>query len=166
MQATYQEMWLLLEANLYFLISNRLIPNLNIKTADLGAFKLNKFLNDMTLYGADKEGLNIPTLIVKIILMVSEKKENDVIDQLEALEKYRSHHSKGQGAYRTNQFIKVLQQLPITSFHAKRFEIATKKYADNIKKVPVNVFEDGFKLEIVPYDIVRELMLPILVKNK
>lgn len=69
-------------------------------------------------------------------------------------------------SFGTNQFIKVLQQLPITSFHAKRFENATQKYADNIQKVPVNVFEDGFKLEIVPYDIVRELMLPILVKNK
>ena len=166
LKETYQEMWLLLEAYLYFLISNRLIPNVDIKTADLGTFRLQKFLNDMTLYGNDKEGLNIPTLIVKIILMVSEKKENDVIDKLEALEKYRSRHIKGQGSYRTNQFIKVLAQLPITSFNAKRFENATKKYADNIKKVPVNVFEDGFKLEIVPYDIVREWMLTILVKNK
>ena len=167
LEATYQEMWLLIEAYLYFLIVNDFVPNVNIKTADLGAFKLQKFLNDMTLYGADKAGLNIPTLIVKVLLMLSEKKYDRIIDYMEPLVKYRTRHvSKEGGSYRSNEFIKVLEQLTLTSFHSKRFELATQKHIDNIKTVAIDIFNDGFKLEMVPFESVWTLVLVVLAKNK
>ena len=167
LQETYQEMWLLIEAYLYFLIVNDFVPNVDVKKADLGAFKLQKFLNDMTLYGADKAGLNIPTLIVKVLLMLSEKKYDRIIDYMEPLVKYRTRHvSKEGGSYRSNEFIKVLEQLTVTSFHHKRFELATQRHINNIKTVPVNIFNDGFKLEMVPFENVWELLLVVLAKNK
>ena len=167
LKETYQEMWLLIEAYLYFLIANDFVPNINVKTADLGAFKLQKFLNDMTLYGVDKAGLNVPTLIVKVILMLSEKKHGRIIDYMEPLVKYRTRHvSKEGGSYRSNEFIKVLEQLTVTSFHPKRFELATQQHIDNIKTVPIDIFNDGFKLEMVPFENVWELLLVVLAKNK
>ena len=166
LQQTYQETWLLIEANLYFLISNGHIAPLSIETANLGNFKLRKFLNGMDTYSKDKQGLNIPTLILKIILLLSEKREDEINDYLEALVKYRQRYvSPNSSAYRSNEFIKVLEQLPKTNFNAKRFEAATKQYIKNIKLVPVNVFEDGFRLEMVPYDDIWELVLPVMASK-
>ncbi|MBL7814181.1 MAG: hypothetical protein JNL70_04170 [Saprospiraceae bacterium] len=163
LQETYQEMWLLIEAYLYFLIANGLIPLLSTTTADLGKFRLQKFLNEMDMYTNDKAGLNIPTLIVQIILLVSEGKYDLIHDYLERLVKYRQRHvSKQSSAYRSNEFIKVLEKLPIVSFHAKRFEAETHRYIKNIKTVEVNVFEDGFRLEMVPYDVVWEHLIDVL----
>ena len=167
LQQTYQEMWLLIEAYLYFLIANGHIAPLSIATADLGEFKISKFLNKMDLYGKDKDGLNIPTLIAKIILLLSEKRTDEIADYLEALNKYRQRHvDPTAAAYRSNEFMKVLEQLTKTNFNAKDFEAATKGYIKNIKAVPVNVFEDGFRLEMVPYDIVWELILSIMAEKK
>ena len=167
LQQTYQEMWLLIEAYLYFLIANGHIAPLSIATADLGEFKISKFLNKMDLYGKDKEGLNIPTLIAKIILLLSEKRTDEINDYLEALNKYRQRYvGQNSAAYRSNEFMKVLEQLTKTNFNAKDFEAATKGYIKNIKAVLVNVFEDGFRLEMVPYDIIWELILPIMAKKK
>lgn len=166
LQQTYQETWLLIEANLYFLIANGHIAPLSIETANLGNFKLRKFLNGMDTYSKDKQGLNIPTLILKIILLLSEKREDEINDYLEALVKYRQRYvSPNSSAYRSNEFIKVLEQLPKTNFNAKRFENATKRYIKNIRLVPVNVFEDGFRLEMVPYDIIWELALPVMASK-
>jgi tetratricopeptide (TPR) repeat protein len=167
MQEIYREIWLLIEAYLYFLISNDFVPSLSIKTANLGKFKLNKFLNEVEIFTHDKSGSNIPTLIVQIILLVSEGKEDRIYDYLERLMKYRQRYvSQHSASYRSNEFIKVLEKLPAVNFNAKRFETATKGYIDNIKAVPVNVFEDGFRLEMVPYDIVWGLMLGIMGKKK
>lgn len=167
LQQSYQETWLLIEAYLYFLISNGYAPPLTIKTANLGKFKLTKFLNDVELFTHDKEGLNIPTLIVKIILLVSEGQQDKISDYLEALVKHRQRYVKKESAaYRSNEFIKVLETLPLVHYHAKRFEAATKKFVDNIKTVAVNVFEDGFRLEVMPYDIAWEMMIPILAQKQ
>jgi tetratricopeptide (TPR) repeat protein len=166
-QEIYKEIWLLIEAYLYFLISNGFVPPLSIKTADLGKFKLSKFLNEVEIFTNDKAGSNIPTLIVQIILLVSEGKQDSIYDYLERLMKYRQRYvSQHSASYRSNEFIKVIEKLPIVNFHPKRFETATKGYIDNIKAVPVNVFEDGFRLEMVPYDIVWDLMLGIMGKKK
>lgn len=166
LQQTYQEMWLLIEAYLYFLISRGFVAPLSIKTADLGKFKLQKFLNEVEIFTHDKAGLNIPTLIVQIILLVSEGQHDLIHDYLERLIKYRQRYvSKNSSSYRSNEFIKVLEKLPLVHFHAKRFESETKDYITNIKSVKVNVFEDGFRLEMVPYDIVWELMLEVLSKR-
>ena len=141
LQQTYQEMWLLIEAYLYFLIANGHIAPLSTTTADLGEFKISKFLNKMDLYGKDKEGLNIPTLIIKIILLLSEKRTDEIIDYLEALNKYRVRHvDPTAAAYRSHEFMKVLEQLPKTNFNATLFEAKTMEFIENIKAVPVNVF--------------------------
>jgi hypothetical protein len=167
LEQTYQETWLLMEAYLYFLIANDFIPPLSINTADLGRFKLIKFLQNVDIFSHDKKGLNIPTLIVQIILMVSEGKHDQIDDYLEALVKYRQRHvSKTSSSYRSNEFIKVLEKLPLVNFNAKRFESETRGYVQNIKSVKVNVFEDGFRLEMVPYDIVWELMLVVLYSQQ
>lgn len=166
LQQTYQEMWLLIEAYLYFLISSGFIPPLSIKTANLGKFKLSRFLSDIEIFSQDKAGLNIPTLIVQIVLLVSEGKYDLIDDYLERLVKYRQRYvSKHSSSYRSNEFIKVLEKLPLIHFHPKRFAAETKEYIENIKTVAVNVFEDGFRLEMVPYDIVWELMLLVMEKT-
>lgn len=166
LQKTYKETWLLIEAYLYFLIVEGFVAPLSIKTANLGKFKLSRFLSDVEIFSQDKAGLNIPTLIVQIVLLVSEGKYDLIDDYLERLVKYRQRYvSKHSSSYRSNEFIKVLEKLPLIHFHPKRFAAETKEYIENIKTVAVNVFEDGFRLEMVPYDIVWELMLLVMEKT-
>lgn len=166
LQRSYKEFWLIIEAYLYFLISKGFISPLSIDKTNLGKFKLSKFLNEIEVFTHDKAGLNISILIVQIVLLVADKKFDLVHDYLERIVKYRQRHvSKYSATYRSNEFIKVLEKLPLVHFHPKRFRKESQKYIDNIKAVEVNVFEDGFRLEMIPYDIVWELMIDVMERK-
>ncbi len=148
------EIWLLFEVYLNFVISLNKIPNLDKK--QLTPFSLGSFLNKIPTFENDKRGMNISVLIAKICLILARKDYEKLKKYTEGIEKYlvRNVPKRDNTSYRTNLFIKALLEIPKASYNRITLMRRLEKTMTDLSKVSTNIVETGYKIEIIPYEII------------
>lgn len=149
--SSISEMWKIYEAYVHYLI---LIEKIIPKNTDkrFSQFRLNRFLNDTPTYSKDKRGMNIPILIVQILLLIYKKKLNAIADKMEAIEKYCTRYLRQDDMFRSNCIIKMLVQIPAARFHQAAVERKVQHYLEKLREVPLNISNQAFEIEIIPYE--------------
>jgi hypothetical protein len=147
------EIWHLYKAYLFFLVSIGEIRGATLKSEEFVDFKLNKFLNDVTIFGRDSEGMKISVLIIDVALNLVEEKFGKMIDTSEALAKYRQRHlSKTHALYRHNIMIKMIGMIPRSGFIQSKLKRITEVPFRNMKKIPMQTDGQSFQSEIIPLE--------------
>jgi hypothetical protein len=147
------EIWYLYKAYLFFLISIGQIKSGTLKSEEFVDFKLNKFLNDVSIFGRDSEGMKISVLIIEIALNLVEEKFGKMIDTSEALTKYRQRHvAKSHFLYRHNIMIKMIGLIPRSGFTKSILKRITEVPLRAMKKVPMQTDGQSFQSEIIPLE--------------
>ncbi len=121
--------------------------------------KMGKFLNSVPTFSKDKRGLNIPILVIQIVFMIVKKDYDSAIDRIEAIEKYCTRYVRKEDNFRSNCFIKMLLQIPISNFHKAGVQRRTMKYYTQLKSVPLKVANQAHEIEIVPYEDLWEVIM-------
>lgn len=153
------EKWQINRAYLYFLeIANLL----ELKPSRPQAFCPKQFIKDLPLYCKDKRGMNVPILIISILILLAERRYNELIDRMEALEKYRGRYLRTEDAYRSNCFIKMLTSIPEANFHPKAVQRKAAKYRKCLERTPLPISNQAFDLEIIPYEDLWEMAQKLL----
>ncbi|MCB0524178.1 MAG: hypothetical protein KDC86_06625 [Saprospiraceae bacterium] len=153
------EMWKIYEAYAQFLIAlDKIQPPKNYSTK----FRVNKFLNEIPTYSKDKQGMNIPILIIQILFSIMEKNVDQTIDRIEAIEKYCSRYLKQNETFRSSCFIKALLQIPAASFHPEIVLQKAQKYIDMLETQPLEVAYQTHEIEIIPYEHLWDLAMESL----
>ena len=157
------EIWLLYEAYLFFIIKIGKMPNLTLGESIFKNFKLTKFLNDVSQFSSDKKGMNIPTLIIQYALQITEKKRDQLVDRLEAMEQYVKRHVKSDDAvYRSHCFLKLLLNLSKFNYSKKLIAPKAKELLAEIEASPIDIMEQGDRIEIMPFECLWIEMQPFL----
>jgi hypothetical protein len=156
----HSEIWQLFGAYLHFLaVSGKLSPTITQKSK----FKSAKFINEIPTFSTDKEGMNVPSLIIQIAILIAEKKTSSIPDRLEALNKYwRRHIRKTDTSYRSHCFIKMLQELPKGNYKRVSVEARTKTMLRELTAVPFNVVAQDFKREVIPLEDLWAILLSLM----
>ena len=159
-----REIWRIYEAYLHYLINT---SHINSAADDkrFNRFRLGKFLNDTPIFSKDKRGMNIPILVIQILFMILQKKYDQAINRIDSIEKYCSRYLKKDDTYRSNNFIKLLLQIPASGFHRAAVERNAKRYLDNLQAVPAAKVNQTYEIEIVPYEDLWEIALESLQYN-
>ncbi len=146
-----KEFWNIYEAFLSFLY---LIGEFRGKIAKstFENFRYAKFLNNTPIFSNDKRGMNIPILIAQTILLIARHEYVVAADKIASLQRYTSRYLTQNDAFRSNCFIKMLVQIPISNFHKVAVERKAKKYVDKLRSVPLEVAEQAREVEIIPYE--------------
>lgn len=154
----YQDRWLLNRAYIYYLEA---VGQLDVGEAEdpWGKFRLNKFLNNVPAFSRDKKGMNIPVLILQIAYSIALKRFALTVDRIEAIEKYRSRHIKRDESYRSNLFVRILLQFPVVAFHSNGVRRKTKRDLKLLHDNPIDLANQSFDMEILPYETIYELAL-------
>lgn len=152
------EMWKIYEAYIQYLIA---IGEIDISSEGTKhkKFRLNKFLNEVPQFSKDKRGINIPILIIQILFLIIHKKYDTAIDRIEAIEKYCFRYLQKNSTFRSNCFLKMLLQIPISGFHRNGTVRRADKYIKRLKTVPLEVANQTHEVEIIPYENLWELAL-------
>jgi len=154
------EIWRIKEAFLflaYKLGKLQLSPN----TA-LARFKVHKFLNEVPIFSSRKRSSNIPILIVQIIVLIVQKRYDELTHRIEAIEKYSSRYLRKDNNFRSNCFIKMLVQIPKHRFHQKAVIRNSKKYIAKLKSMPLQIADQSFQVEVIPYEHLWDYVLESL----
>lgn len=161
MKTTLKERWLIHKAYINFLVYINKI-NTNASDATIKKFRLGKFLNSVPNYSKDKRGLNIPILIIQILFMIVKKDYDQSIDRFEAIKKYCSRYLCQNENLRSNCFINMLLQIPISNFHKAGVERRAKKYYDKLLATPLDVANQAHEIEIIPYEDLWNFVMDLL----
>lgn len=164
-QLTYKntiEIWKIYEAYCNFFIENKKIDLSKSNYKQEKKFRINKFLNEVPTYSADKRGYNIPILIIQVLFLLQQKKYNRIIDKVEALNVYCYRHLKKDDTFRSNCFIKMLLLLPKCDFHRVAVERKSKVLRAKLASVPLEIARQSAEIEIVPYEDLWEIVLEML----
>ncbi len=156
------EIWKIYQAYVHFLVragklsAETLPADRNLK------FRLGKFLNEIPVFSKDKRGMNIPILIIQILYALIDRDYKQCIDRMEGIEKYCSRYLKQNDTFRSNCFIKMLLQTPIYAFRRERVTRQTQKLYEMLCAVPMEVANQTYEIEIIPYEALWQLTLNAL----
>lgn len=129
-------------------------------------FKLAKFLNETPIFSKDKSGLNISILVVRLLLLLIERKYDKVLDEVEATEQYAYRHLRGLETKRSYYFIKMLLQVPLSGFDLQDLPAKTLRYSQKLAQTPLQVANQVHETEIIPYEDLWAMILEALAIKK
>ncbi len=159
LSTSMRERWIIYEAYVRFLEH---IGKIDQPEEGGRNYRMGKFLNSVPTFSKDKKGLNIPILVIQILFLIVTKNYDQTIDRFEAIEKYCSRYILKNESFRSNCFIKMLLQIPNCDFHKAGVERKTKSYLTQLKSVPLEVANQGFEIEIIPYEDLWEFLMESL----
>ncbi|GJM33504.1 MAG: hypothetical protein DHS20C18_25050 [Saprospiraceae bacterium] len=149
------QQWRIVEAYIYFFQQR-------IPTERKGRFKLGKFLNDVPIYSKDKRGNNISILILQILIFLSQGKKSAIIDRVDALKQYTRRYLNTGNTFRSSCFIKMLTQLESGNFNRIAVSRKAETYYKQLQSVPIDVAQQPGELEVVPYEVLWDMVLEML----
>lgn len=153
------EMWKIYEAYANYLLFAGVIE---LPKGVVSKFKVARFLNEIPTFSKDKQGMNIPILIIQILFTIAERNYSQSIDRIEAIEKYCSRYLKHNETFRSNCFIKALLQIPAGSFHIEAVTRKSQKFIEQLSAMPLEVAYQTHEIEVIPYEHLWEMALGTL----
>ncbi len=160
--ANVQETWKISEAYLYFLeCAGKLGPQ-SKDAEQASSFRLSKFLNEMQVFSKDKQGMNIPILILELLLGIASGKYDELIDRVEAIDKYRARYMREGDIARSNYFLKMLLQIPKNAYRRAAVEAKAAEDYNALSAMPIEMANQTFEIEIIPYGKLWEYVLSLL----
>jgi hypothetical protein len=142
------ELYYILQAYASFLYKIEKITTL-IKLED---FRINKFLNQVPDYSRDKQGTNIPIILVQILFFLADKKFNKIIDRIESLNLYSYRHLKKDENFRSQCFIRMISEMVRADFRKTGTIFRTEKLFNKLQAVPIETYPNSAETEIIPYE--------------
>lgn len=149
------QQWRIIEAYIYFFKKQLALERKS-------RFKLGKFLNDVPIYSKDKRGNNISILILQVLIFLSQGKKPAIIDRIDALKQYTRRHLNTDNTFRSSCFIKMLIQLESGHFNRIAVSRRVEPYLQQLESVPIDVAQQPGELEVVPYEVLWEMVLDML----
>lgn len=154
-----QETWKIFEAYTYFLEMIGALAHNDQEGHQHKGFRLTRFLNEMRVFSKDKQGMNVPILILEILMAVGKKQYSELIDRLEAIDKYRRRYLNSPDMERTNLFLKMLLQLPKSGFQKDLILHKTQGYFKSLEEIPIELANQAHEIEILPYETLWQIVL-------
>lgn len=150
-----QETWKISEAYLYFLEK---ADQLSAGEPRHDKFRLARFLNEIELFSKDKQGMNIPVILVELLIRLVDKDYDGYIDRREAVNKYRQRYLKDEETQRSNLFLQMLLQVPKCDFNREEVEEKTAETYQNLQELSIDIANQTHEIEVLPYEHLWEIV--------
>lgn len=150
------EFWKIVEAHIYYLTITG-----ELDTTWTGNFKISRFLNEVPVLSKDKRGMNITVQIIQFLIYLAQKRLDDCESRVDALKKYCLRYLNGDNTLRSRYFIKMLLQIPLSSFDVNQVRQKTADTLYLLLEIPWDSVNQHREIEIIPY----ETLWPIVLRS-
>ena len=124
-----------------------------------------KFLNEIPIFSKDKTGINITIIVAQFLLLFTEEKYQSAIDKIESVKQYSHAYLRKDATFRSNCFLKMLVKLVESSYHKDATMRKTKVLYEKLKNHPSEMQRQTNHVEIVPFEVLWEIILDSLENN-
>jgi hypothetical protein len=129
----------------------------------IGAFRLNRFLNAVPTFSQDKRGLNVPILMLQILWAISQKDYTGFVQRLEAVNKYKTRYLEETPDSRTNLLIKLLSLAPKLNYNAVEIQQKGENLYQTLINIDYDTKDEASEIEVFPYDMYWLYFLEIII---
>ncbi len=150
-----KEVWKIHEAWIYFLGKATIIE----KNSNVQKFKTSRYLNELPIYSKDKSGLNIAIIVSKIAIFLIDKKFENIIDEKEAIHRYKDRYIDNKHNLRSKLFINILLKIPSANFKRTVIKEKSKKEIEMLNNMPIEKAFQSADIEIFPYEKLWKILL-------
>jgi len=126
------------------------------------SFNIKAFLRKIPTHSRDKEGLNIPVLIIHILLLIQQKEYDEIVSRLDALKKYGGKYIKEEDRPRVTCFINMLGKIPMSRFHREATIRNAKTFRERLNLYPIEKYGQNYAIEIIPYEELWNMVIDCL----
>ncbi|MCC6459986.1 MAG: hypothetical protein IT260_05930 [Saprospiraceae bacterium] len=159
LSGSLRDTWTMHGGYLHLLAALGQLPTKEV-TEIVGFFKPVKFQNDFESLNREKDGMNIPLVLLPIMYsIVNGNYEEDFGRSFEALEKYRQRYLDNDTNRRSAIFLKMLLALAKKSFEGSQAERKMEKEWASLQQAPAQVAGQSYAVEIIPYEDLWELLI-------
>lgn len=160
LDALNMEYWKIFEAYVMYL---KTIGKIETSPEEYGAgFRVGKFINEVPIFSRDKQGMNIPILIIQILFIIANRRYELAIERMEAVAKYCTRYLRKDDTYRSNLFIRMLLAIPQAGFHQQAVVRNVSRLLDKLKHMPLEIAQKGTQFEVIPYEDLWEMAVDSL----
>lgn len=149
------ELWKIFEAYLAFLVAIKVLP----ETTFPSNFRLAKFLNEIQVFNQDKSGMNVSVLVAQFLHHLADHDQEQCLQRVDALAKYRTRYLTDQSAFRSYTFIRMLESIPKMGFQASQIEQGARPLLEALRAHPAETTNQNHEVEILPYEALWEMVL-------
>jgi tetratricopeptide (TPR) repeat protein len=148
-----QEAWRVYYGYLYFLALWGILELSPKEKSELPKFRLSSWLNDLPLFSADKRGAQIPILILQTLLLLFERRWDELDNRIEALRKFRQRNlDPNDEHFRTTCFIHLLELLPKFAFDLPTLSKNAAPWLKKLSSGNIEILDRTYEIEVVPYE--------------
>jgi hypothetical protein len=154
---TVRDNWQLFGGYLHLLAALGKLDTIKV-TEVVGTFKYSRLTNEIEVVAKDKQGMNIPLLLLPVIyaLVKGNFEETDISP--EGLEKYRKRYLDTEMNRRSSAFLDLLLAFSKKEYNSASAERKIKKELAVLAAEQPNVVGQTFAVEIIPYEDLWEMM--------
>lgn len=158
LDGSHHDNWLLLGGYLHLLAKLGALDYSKVENI-VGSFRYSRFFNDIEVLTKDKEGMNIPLILLSLLFHLAQKTFDEQKDiTVEALEKYRQRWLSNDMNRRSDSFLKMLIAYAKKEYSSVAAEKKINKEFDILKSETPQVAGQNFAVEVVPYEALWELL--------
>lgn len=149
-----QEKWRVFEICLGFASRASDLVSLDARKMDV-----NSLLSSVPIYSKDKQGYNVPILIMHILLLLERGDLDAITQRMEALKTYRSRYLRAKTNRQSALFFKLLTIMEANDFDYERTATRGWKYYQQMKSLPSAYSEVHEGVQILSYPWLWERVL-------
>ena len=149
--------WLLMGGYLHLLAA---LGKLNPKEVEniAGPFRYGRLLNQVKVVNKDREGMNIPLMLLPILFSLAQGNYQNYGRSNEALDKYRQRYLENEINKRSAIFVTMLMALDKKTFQPAEAGRRIKKGLEALSQENPQVIGQSFAIEIIPYEDLWEML--------
>ena len=125
----------------------------------VGSFRYARLSNEIEVLAKDKQGMNIPLVLLPVIYHLVKGTFDTAEISLEALEKYRKRYLDNEMNRRSAAFLNMLIAFAKRDYQSASAEKKIKKELEVLAKEQPQVAGQTFAVEIIPYEDLWEMMV-------
>ena len=129
-------------------------------------FDSDSFIKSVPVFSKDKRGMNVTILVLQILFLLNENDTNEVINRTETLKTYTTRYLRNDETFRSNSFIKMLSKISEANFNRIALKRRTDDTFEKLRTTPLEVASQPLEMEIVPFEVLWELILSSLDGTK
>lgn len=158
LDGSHHDNWLLLGGYLHLLSKLGALKPEEVEPV-VGTFRFGKFFNEIEVLDKDKEGMNIPLVLLPILFHLAQKTFDDQKDiSIDALEKYRQRWLANDMNRRSDSFLKMLIAFAKKDYSSSAAEKKIIKELEILRSETPEVAGQNFAVEIIPYETLWDLL--------
>ncbi|MCC7465088.1 MAG: hypothetical protein IT261_02400 [Saprospiraceae bacterium] len=124
----------------------------------VGAFKYSKLSNEIAVLDKDKQGMNIPLVLLPVIYSLVKGTFDSADISPESLEKYRKRYLDNDMNRRSAAFLNMLIAFAKRDYQSASADKKIKKELEVLEREQPQVAGQTFAVEIIPYEDIWNMM--------